>query len=141
MAASRKPTPVPDPLTRPFWEASAERRLLLQRCRGCGRCQFYPRGHCTGCWGDDLEWIESTGRGTVHSFTVIHRTREAGFAGDVPYVFALIDLEDGVRLSGNITGVAADGVAIGSPVRLVFRQRGGLTLPLFTPRRQRKGDV
>jgi hypothetical protein len=133
MAALRKPAPVPDPLTRPFWDSATARRLIVQRCRACGRRQFYPRGHCTSCWSSDLEWVESSGLGTVYSFTVIHRTHEAGFADDVPYVFALIDLDDGVRLSANVTGGAADGMAVGLPVRVVFRRRGGVALPLFAP--------
>jgi hypothetical protein len=125
--------PAPDPLTQPYWDAAAERRLIVQRCLACGHHQHYPRGHCTRCWRTELDWTESSGRGTVHSFTVVRRTREPGFADAVPYVYALIDLEEGARLAANVVELEAEDVQVGMPVRVAFRRRGPVSLPLFAP--------
>lgn len=136
--ASRRPAPAPDPLTKPYWDAAADRRLIVQRCRGCGLHQFYPRGHCTRCWSGELDWTESSGRGTVHSFMVVRRTREPGFADAVPYVYALVDLEAGARLATNVVGIDAEDVEVGMPVRVTFRRRGPVSLPQFAPAKTRR---
>jgi len=66
---TQRPLPTPTTDTRPYWDAAKEERLLIQRCTGCGEPQFYPRGFCVSCLGDDLEWIEASGRGSVYTFT------------------------------------------------------------------------
>jgi uncharacterized protein len=116
----RKPLPVADKLTEPFWQAARERRLLVQRCGACEEAQFYPRRHCVHCFAPDPAWVESNGRGRVHSFTVTHRNQDPGFAVDCPYVFALVELDEGVVLSANLIGVPPEDVEIGMPVRVVY---------------------
>jgi uncharacterized protein len=114
-----RPYPVPDRDTAPFWEAAREGRLVLPRCLSCGRCHFYPRAICPHCMGERLEWVAASGRGSVHSFTVVHRP-PPGFEDQSPYVVALIDLEEGVRMMSWVTGCDPAEVRIGLPVEVVF---------------------
>jgi uncharacterized protein len=140
---AQRPYPVPDRDTAPFWEAARQGRLVLPRCLDCGRRHFYPRAICPHCMGGSLEWVEASGRGSVHSFTVVHRP-PSGFEDDVPYVVALIDLEEGVRMMSRITGCAPAEVRIGLPVEVVFQagaadaQAGPeeFQLPFFQPTRK-----
>ncbi|HXA30915.1 MAG TPA: Zn-ribbon domain-containing OB-fold protein [Acidimicrobiales bacterium] len=111
-----KPTPAPDPVSAPFWEAAAQGRLLLQRCPSCGSRQFYPRAICTTC-GADPQWEEASGRGTVYTFTVIRQQGAEPFKGEVPYVVAMIALDEGPMMMGNVTGCPPDDVSIGLVVQ------------------------
>ena len=97
------PLPVPTPETRPFWEATRRHELLLQRCRACGRHHFYPRGACPHCLSADLEWQRVSGRGSLHTFTVVHRGAR-NFPLPSPYVLAVVELEAGPRLMTNLIG-------------------------------------
>jgi uncharacterized OB-fold protein len=126
------PRPPITPEAAPYWEAARQGRLLLQRCRACGAVRFYPRLLCPTCSSDDAEWVEASGRGRVHSFTVIHRPPAPAFAGRVPYVVALIDLDEGPRMMANIVGEGARGVHIDDAVQATFEQRGeGVVVPQF----------
>ena len=83
------PLPVPTPETRSFWEATRRHELLLQRCRACGRHHFYPRGACPHCLSADLEWRRVSGRGSLHTFTIVHRGAR-NFPLPSPYVLAVV---------------------------------------------------
>src|SRR5690606_34488931 len=98
--------------------------LLLRLCRSCLAKHFMPRSLCPACWSDDLEWIESPGLGSVHSFTVIRRAPLEAFAPQVPYVVALIDLDEGPRMVANILGEDALDSRIGDRVEVLFEARG-----------------
>ena len=100
-----RPLPEPTPVTAPFWEACKAHLLLLQQCETCGHIQFYPRSLCTACMSDDLRWRPARGRGTVYSYSTVHRALLPGFEEDLPYVVAMIELEEGVRLDGVWGGV------------------------------------
>ncbi|MBX6378226.1 MAG: Zn-ribbon domain-containing OB-fold protein [Clostridia bacterium] len=139
--ASAKPLPAVDPTTQPYWEAARQRRLVIQRCRACGRHIFYPRIYCPHCLSEDVEWVEASGRGEVYAFTVVYRSRIPGYAEATPYVVALIDLEEGVRLLTNVVECAPDEVRVGMPVEVCFEERAdGFVLPQFRPRRDRLGE-
>jgi len=126
-----KPYPVPDAETAPFWGAVAAGRLELQRCRSCHRHVFYPRSLCPHCGGADLEWVRVAGRGTVYSFTVVHRA-PAEFQAEVPYVVALVELEEGVRMLTRLRHVEAAEVRVGMQVEVSVE--GEPRLPYFRPR-------
>jgi uncharacterized OB-fold protein len=111
-----KPIPAGDPVSTAFWEAAAQGRLLIQHCLSCGSRQFYPRAICTTC-GTDPEWEEASGRGTVHTFTIIRQQGAEPFKGEVPYVVAMIALDEGPMMMGNVTGCLPDDVSIGMVVR------------------------
>jgi uncharacterized OB-fold protein len=120
--APPKPIPVFDDLSGPYWRAAREGRLLLQRCRGCGEHQFYPRPFCMACRGSELEWIEATGRGRLHTFSVVHRTADRAFAGEVPYVFAVVELDEGPRLTVNVVDTPLEALRCDMPVQMAFTE-------------------
>jgi uncharacterized OB-fold protein len=123
-----------DSRTAEFWEAAADGRLLVQACRDCDALQFYPRGHCLRCFGSDVVWREVSGRATLHTYSVVHRTPSEEFAADVPYVFAIVDLEEGVRMTSRVIDVEAVRVRCDMPLQVVFRklEDGGPEMPFFT---------
>ncbi len=132
--ATSKPLPLVRPETASFWEAARAGRLVFQECVACGQRQLFPRLVCHRCLGADLRWVESSGRGTVLSHTTIHQAAHPAFAADVPYVYALVELDEGPRLPTNIVGVAPEDVRVGLPVRVVFTSvTTAISLPHFTP--------
>lgn len=129
-----KPLPQITAESRPFWEGCRRHELRIQRCRACGAVQHYPRGVCARCWSDDLEWRASAGRGTLYSFTVVHRTQARGFKDDLPYVLAYVELAEGVQVMTNIVGADPARLAIGMALRVVFEDVGDeVAIPRFTP--------
>ena len=131
-----KPLPVlGDDLSRAYWEAAREGRLLVQRCRACGEHQLYPRGHCVHCFAPDPEWVEAKGTGRLHTFSVVHRTATPGFADEVPYVFGIVELDEGPRLTVNVVDTPLEELRCDLPVRVVFtRVTDELALPNVTRR-------
>lgn len=128
------PAPRPDPETQPFWDAAREGRLDLQRCEPCGLLVWYPRRRCHRCGSDALGWETLSGRGTVHAFTVVHRAPDADLVDRVPYVVALVDLDEGARLMTNVVDCDPGDVRVGMPVSVRFRPLGDtLALPVFGP--------
>ena len=130
---SGKPVPRVDASSAPYWQGNADGRLLLQRCTECDHVQFYPRLVCTACGGRELAWTESSGRGAVRTFTVIRRAVSPAFEADVPYVVALIALDEGPTMMTNLVDCDPNAVSIGQRVRVVFERRGEVVLPQFTP--------
>ena len=132
---SAPPLPAVDADSRPFWDAARAGRLVIQRCIECGLAQFYPRPRCVRCDGG-VEWTEATGDGTVYSYTVVHRAPHESLGPLVPYVIALVDLSEGVRMMSRLRGVGADEARIGLPVRVAFeRLTDEISLPVFEARR------
>jgi len=123
--------PVPDAVSQPFWDGVAAGVLRLQRCRACGCHVFYPRAVCPHCTVGELGWVTAVGTGRVHSFTVVHRAPEA-YREDVPYVVALVDLDEGVRMLTRLVDVEPGAVRVDLPVEVTIR--GEPRLPCFRPR-------
>jgi uncharacterized OB-fold protein len=119
-----KPVPIPTTDTAAFWDGCRREELLYQQCTRCRHVQFYPRPFCTACQSGELAWRQSAKRGVIHSFTVMHRPANRAFDGDVPYVIALVDLDEGFRMMMNVIGANARAAAIGARVRIVFENRG-----------------
>jgi hypothetical protein len=120
-----KPVPQPDADSRPYWDGANQGQFMYQRCRSCTRAQFYSRSLCSHCRSGELDWHAAQGGGRIASFTVVSRAPTAAFAGDAPYVIALIDLQEGIRFMCNVIGCSPDSVRIGLPVKLVFESRPG----------------
>ncbi len=116
----RKPLPEPSETTRPFWEGTRARQLRLQRCRDCRKHIFYPRTICPFCLSEHLEWVTATGKGKVYSYTVVRRAMHPAFREDVPYVLAIVELDEGPRLTTSIVGVAPEEVRVDMPVRAAY---------------------
>jgi len=115
-----------------YFAAAADERLELQRCAVCAKVWFFPRPACVACGATDYAWIPASGRGTVHSFSVVRRAPSPEFRALVPYVVALIELEEGPRMMANVVGDDALEVSIGDAVALTFEDRGeGRKLPQF----------
>ncbi|GBD11030.1 hypothetical protein HRbin23_00680 [bacterium HR23] len=121
--------------TRPYWEACKRGELLIQKCQKCGKYQFYPRGFCSHCWANEPpQWVKASGKGKVYTFTVTYQNRSPGYAEEVPYVLALVELEEGVRMFTNILECKPEDVRIGMPVEVVFRKvTDQVTIPYFRP--------
>lgn len=141
MEDQARPYPVPDGDTAPFWEAAREGRLRIQRCRACGRAVFYPRAVCPHCTSAELEWVDASGRGSVYSYTIIHRAPEE-FRAEAPYVVALVDLEEGARMMTRITGTEPGDMAIGLSVAVDFQPLNeDIRLPCFRLLREKEGPA
>ena len=129
-----KPLPTPNAETRAYWQGCAEGRLLIQQCADCGHLQFYPRLICTKCASRTVGWHEASGCGVVKSFTIIRRAVSAAFEADVPYVVALITLEEGPTMMANVIECDVDKVAIGMAVKVTFERRGeAISVSQFRP--------
>ena len=130
---SAKPVPSPSPDSRPFWEAAKRHELVLPRCRDCADLFFYPRHVCPRCLRSNLEWQRVSGKGTVYSFTVVRRPPNKLFT-EVPYVLAIVALDEGPRMTTNIVGCRPEEVRCDLPVSVVFDDvTPAVTLVKFRP--------
>ncbi len=128
------PTPAVDRETLPWWQAAAEHRLLLQRCDTCGCVRLPPGPLCPTCRSFDQSWQEASGRGTVYTYTIVHRAYVRGLP--VPYVVAVVALEEGPKLTSNVVDVEPAAVQIGMAVEVVWEDMGpAVSVPRFRPRR------
>jgi len=128
-----RPAPDVGPEAAAFWAATREHRLVVQHCPHCDRLQHFPRAYCTTCLADDLDVVEVSGHGTVYAATVVRRPPGPAFADLVPYVYALIDLDEGMRMASGVVGCDPDTVRIGDRVHAVFEDLDDVTVVLFTP--------
>lgn len=140
MSEATRFEPQSSSLTQPYWDATRERRLLLQWCVSCDVPVHYPREVCPGCLGEDLSWREASGAGEVYAFGVHHQAAHPLMEDRVPYVVALVDLAEGARLMSNIVGCEPADVRVGMPVQVTWEALSdGRHLPLFEPNEQ--GDI
>ena len=119
-AQYQKPLPEPSAISAPFWEGLRAGELNLQRCLECERHVFYPRSVCPHCLSNRLEWTAASGRGRVYSYTVVRRAMNPAFAADVPYVFAIVELDEGPRMTTNIVNCGSDEVRVDMPVKATY---------------------
>ena len=115
-----KPLPKPTAETLPFWQAAAQGKLVFQHCSACNRAQFPQANNCPACGNSSLTWQESAASRSIHSHTTVQRAPTAAFKEDVPYVIALIDLDEGFRMMMNWRGDDPATARIGDRVRVVF---------------------
>lgn len=129
--------PVADVETAEYWDAAARGVLVIKHCNRCDRDFFYPREHCPKCWSTDTTWVESAGLGTVYTFTVIEQNDLPPFRDRLPYVVAIVELDEGVRMTSNVEGIDPAEVGCGLRVQVSFREEarddGVVHLPVFTP--------
>lgn len=130
--APARPLPQPTDLTRPYWQAAAQGELHMQHCGACGRWQFYPRPFCIHCEAEALHWRAVSGLGRIYTYTVNHRAPNAFMKARLPYVVAIVELDEGPRLMANIQGEGALDAAIGKRVKVLFEPvTDELALPQF----------
>lgn len=128
---AERPIAPPDAATSTWWDATRQQRLLVQACQACGHSQLYPRGICTECHATSLGYRYAGGRGTIYSFSEVHRAPHPAF--EPPYLVALIRLEEGPVVMANLVECDAREVACDLPVVLVWEPLpDGRHLPQFT---------
>lgn len=128
--------PAATELTQPFWDAAKQGRLAIQCCQDCRHYNHPPRPLCDACLSDKLAFEDVSGSGTVWSYTVMHQKSVAGFEETVPYLTALVELDEQpmLLLPTNLPGVEAADVTIGRRVRVTFTPLDGdFVLPQFVP--------
>jgi len=133
MAADGRPLPWPNPTTQPFFDAAAQGRLDLQRCPRDGFF-FYPRSRCPECLSDDWTWQTVSGRGEVVAVTVDRLGHDPALRADVPYVVAIVALEEGPRMPARIVECDEDALRVGLEVEACFETIDDVTLVRFRPR-------
>ncbi len=131
-AENGRPVPRRTPTSAPYLDAAREGRLHLQKCPRDGFF-FYPRTRCPECLGDDWSWADTNGRGRVHSYTVDRVGLDPAQRERLPLVVAIVELDEGPRLTTNIVGCAPEDVKVGLPVEATFEDLGPETLVLFQP--------
>jgi uncharacterized protein len=135
MAEARMPMksiPKVNKVDQPFWEGAAANKFLLQKCRACGKVQFFPRVACVDCFGE-LDWIESKGTGKIHSFTLVRVPRNPAFKDEVPIYYINVILDEGVIVESKLVGEKKDKVKPGDKVKVVFQEthEPAIRLPCF----------
>ena len=116
---------VPDDLTRPFWEAANEKRLVIQHCRACDRLQHPPGRRCHQCGSDEhLEWREMGGRATIYNYCVVHDSPVRILQDEQPFNVAVVMLDEdpGIQMYSHLPGTPVDEVPVGTPVEVVFEE-------------------
>ena len=118
-----RPTPVPDELSEPFWNACNEGRLVVQNCKACNRLQYPPERVCSECGSEsDMEWREVSGRGTINGYVVVHDSRLRVWVPQQPYNVAVIEIEEdpAINFFSNLSGTPVDQVPVGASVQVEF---------------------
>lgn len=131
-----KPLPEITDLTRPFWTAAKQRKLVMQKCKRCGILNFFPKPWCIECGHRGLEWVEVKPQGTVYSHTVAYTVMMnfPAWKDDLPVVMCIIDLDDGPRMYGQVTGCSPEKVHIGMRVEAYFEDISeDAAIPKFHP--------
>lgn len=127
------PLPRPTPLSKPHWDGCKEGKLRVQKCADCAAYTFIPAPCCSSCLSENLEWVDSSGQGVLYSYTLVHRPQQPSF--EVPYIVAVVELEEGWHMLSNLKDVAPEEVEIGMPLEVIFEERSPeITLPLFRRR-------
>ena len=126
-----KPLPEPDAASAPFYEGAMDGRLMLMRCSACGTWRLPSRQHCDSCLSTEFTWEQASGRGTLRTFGVMHQRYHPGFA--TPYNVAIVELEEGPRITTNITRVPNDELRVDMAVVVEFERHEDVALPKFRP--------
>ncbi|HSV54297.1 MAG TPA: OB-fold domain-containing protein [Burkholderiaceae bacterium] len=130
----RKPLPVIDVWNKPFWDACREHRFVMQRARATGEFWFPPSPVAPGTLSKEWEWAELSGLGTVTSWVVFHQKYYAGFADELPYNVAMVQLDEGPFIFTNLVGIVNEDIRVGQRVRVTFRDASEqVSIPVFEP--------
>ncbi|BBX94207.1 MULTISPECIES: Zn-ribbon domain-containing OB-fold protein [Mycolicibacterium] len=138
---ARADIPVIDPASAPYWEAARQGRLLIAECAACGAVHHYPRPFCPWCWSEDVHPVQAAGTGTLYTYSTVFVNDLAPFKEQLPYVAALVELDEGPRLMTTIEGVDSQKLRVGMPVTAVFRpvddsDPASPYLTIFTPSKE-----
>src|SRR5947199_9710056 len=139
---SAKPIPVPDGASAPFFAGALAGRLMLLRCAACGTFQSpvaylgVPlRPRCVRCFAGELAWAAASGRATLYSFALMHQVYDEAFAAEIPYNIAVVETEEGVRLTSQVVDCPNERLEIGMPLEVTFeRMSDAVAVPKFRRR-------
>lgn len=115
-----KPLPTPTPTSAPFWDGLKEGVVKLQKCNDCDVWVFYPRSRCSNCLSDSLAWREVSGNGTLYTFTIARQPTSPHFSTEVPQQLAVVELDEGVRLTTTLVNVREADIKIGMRLKPYF---------------------
>ncbi len=134
MSDYTKPIPTPSEDSVPYWKGTKQHKLMMQLCRDCPSYWFPPAEVCSECTSDAYDWKAVSGKGRVFSFVIYHRAYHPGFKEELPYVVAVIELDEGPRMLSNVIGCKPEEVRCDMPVEVVFEDiTDEMTLPKFRP--------
>ena len=135
-----KPLPRPqDPIEQEFWNRCQDGYLYFQRCGSCSTFRHLPRYMCAKCGSPEFSWERSTGKGTLFSWTVTHQALHQAFAEDLPFIAAVVELEEGVRMATRLIDCDRDTLELDLPVELDFEPISPeFRLPVFRPDMNRR---
>lgn len=129
-----KTLPTPTPETAAYWQGCKEHQLLIQSCADCGHMQFYPRSICTKCMSKNIDWVEASGKATIISYTVMHRSVSKAYCVDGPQVLAIVRLEEGPQMMSHIVDCDEENLSIAMTVEVSFEDWSEeITVPVFKP--------
>lgn len=130
----KQPLPIVDFDSEPFWAACARGVLQFQSCLGCGQMRYPPAILCPACNSLKFKWKPVVGAGTIYSYVVYHHAFHPAFSEDLPYVVAIVELDEGVRMVSRIVDCDPREVSIGARVKVTFRKvNNAIVLPCFRP--------
>ena len=122
-----------DPLDAPFWDACRDGRFLVHRCNVCGR-SYWPASRCVVHGAQDMRWVDASGRGTLYTYTVLHHAYTPAMKDKVPYVVAVVKLDEGPFFHSNLVDCAIDRVNVGMKLQATMTAHAsGLVVPMFKP--------
>lgn len=131
---NRADLPTIESASRPYWDAAATGKLLIARCGDCRKVHHYPRPFCPFCWSEDVEAVEASGRGTLYTYSTVYVNDLHPFKTRLPYVAAVVELDEGPRLMTNIEGASPEDLAVGMAVQAEFRPlTDGVHATVFRP--------
>ncbi len=134
MAEIAKPLPMINDDNRIYWEYCKTHELRMQKCRECGHIRFPPSIVCPKCHSMEVEWLKLSGKGKVYSYAIYRTAYHPAFASEIPYVVAIILLDEGPRMESNITGCPVEEVTIDMPVKVYFEDMNDqVSVPKFRP--------
>ena len=126
-----KPVPEISEINRIYYEGCAQGELRVRHCPRCDARFRFAHEWCPNCWSLEISWQKVSGRGRVATYCVVHQAPSPAFEDITPYVLALIDLDEGVRMMSNVIDCPPEAVKIGLPVKVTFEKRGDVHLPMF----------
>ena len=126
-----KPLPIATATSQPFWDALTEHKLRIQQCGSCDAWIYYPRAFCSNCLSPDLEWKEIPGAGTLYSFTIARRPTGPFWADEVPQRIAIVELDEGPRLTSTLCNVDDGEIRVGMRLKPLFDDVSGKNVTLL----------
>ncbi|MFK9094209.1 Zn-ribbon domain-containing OB-fold protein [Bacillus salipaludis] len=125
------PGPTVTPVSKPFWEAVANHKLILQKCTDCNKWVFYPRMHCSHCWSGNLVWEQVSGKARLKTWSVVHRSGHPGWEEITPFVLGVVELEEGPSMMSHLLLKPFEDLQIGLPLVVRYIRCNDVWLPFF----------